>query len=61
MAALSLGDPMDENTTLAPLSTEDAAVKLLEQVQLTIDTGATVVLGGDRPDREGAYFNPTMG
>ncbi len=60
MAALKLGDPMDESTTLAPLSTEDAAVKLLEQVQSTIDAGATVVLGGDRPDREGAYFNPTI-
>jgi succinate-semialdehyde dehydrogenase/glutarate-semialdehyde dehydrogenase len=60
MAALKLGDPMDETTTLAPLSTEDAAVKLLENVQATIDAGATVVLGGDRPDREGAYFNPTI-
>ncbi len=60
MAALRLGDPMDDNTTLAPLSTEDAAVKLLKQVQSTIDAGATVVLGGDRPDREGAYFNPTI-
>lgn len=60
MAALNLGDPMDENTTLAPLSTEDAAVKLLKQVQSTIDAGATVILGGDRPDREGAYFNPTI-
>lgn len=60
MAALKLGDPMDESTTLAPLSKEDAAVSLLKQVQATIDAGATVVLGGDRPDREGAYFNPTI-
>lgn len=60
MAALKLGDPMDKSTTLAPLSTEDAAVELLESVQATIDAGATVVLGGDRPDREGAYFNPTI-
>ena len=60
MAALKLGDPMDENTTLAPLSSEDAALKLLEKVQSTIDAGATVLLGGDRPDREGAYFNPTI-
>lgn len=49
-----------ESTTLAPLSSEDAAVKLRELVQSTIDAGATVVLGGDRPDREGAYFNPTI-
>ncbi len=60
MAALKLGDPMDENTTLAPLSSEDAALKLLEKVQSTVDAGATVLLGGDRPDREGAYFNPTI-
>ncbi len=60
MSQLQLGDPMDEATTLAPLSTEEAAVNLLEQVQSAIDAGATVVLGGDRPDREGAYFNPTI-
>tara|TARA_R110002049_G_scaffold182485_2_gene350387 strand:- start:134401 stop:135771 length:1371 start_codon:yes stop_codon:yes gene_type:complete len=60
MADLKLGDPMDEDTTLSPLSTEEAADKLLEQVQSSIDAGATVVLGGDRPDREGAYFNPTI-
>ncbi|WP_168567049.1 NAD-dependent succinate-semialdehyde dehydrogenase [Crateriforma spongiae] len=60
MSSLQLGDPMDEETTLAPLSSESAAVKLQEQVQSSIDAGATVVLGGDRPDREGAYFNPTI-
>ncbi|MCA9135385.1 MAG: NAD-dependent succinate-semialdehyde dehydrogenase [Planctomycetales bacterium] len=60
MSALKMGDPMDGQTTLGPLSSEDAAVKLLEQVQSSIDAGATVVLGGDRPDRIGAYFNPTI-
>ncbi|EMI17408.1 succinate-semialdehyde dehydrogenase [Rhodopirellula maiorica SM1] len=29
-------------------------------MQASIDAGATVVLGGDRPDREGAFFNPTI-
>ncbi|QDT02017.1 Succinate-semialdehyde dehydrogenase [NADP(+)] 1 [Rubripirellula lacrimiformis] len=60
MSDLVMGDPMDEDTTLSPLSTEDAAENLQQQVQSTIDAGATVVLGGDRPDREGAYFNPTI-
>lgn len=32
----------------------------MEQVQGAIDAGATVVLGGDRPQRDGAYFNPTI-
>jgi succinate-semialdehyde dehydrogenase/glutarate-semialdehyde dehydrogenase len=60
MAALRMGDPMDEGTTLAPLSTEEAAVKLLKQVQSSINAGATVVLGGDRPKCQGAFFNPTI-
>ncbi len=60
MSSMKMGDPMDEATTLAPLSTEEAAVKLQQQVQSTIDAGATVVLGGDRPHRAGAFFNPTI-
>jgi len=60
LSNLRMGDPLDEQTTLAPLSTEQAAEKLLEQVQASIDAGATVLLGGDRPDRKGAYFNPTL-
>ncbi len=60
MANVTMGDPMEEATTLAPLSSEAAAVQLQEQVQATIDAGATVLLGGDRPDREGAFFNPTI-
>jgi len=60
MSSLKMGDPMDEDTTLSPLSTEDAAVKLQRQVKGAIDAGATVLLGGDRPDCEGAYFNPTI-
>ncbi|TWU01297.1 NAD-dependent succinate-semialdehyde dehydrogenase [Stieleria varia] len=60
MAALKMGDPMDEETTLAPLSSEKAAVDLMEQVQASINAGAAVLLGGDRPDRDGAFFNPTI-
>lgn len=60
MTAMKMGDPLDEETTLAPLSTEEAAVKLLDQVQSSINAGATVLLGGNRPDREGAFFNPTI-
>lgn len=60
MAGLKLGDPLDEDTTLAPLSTEDAAQNLQDQVDTSVRAGATVLLGGDRPDREGAFFNPTI-
>lgn len=60
MSELRMGDPADEETTLAPLSTEAAAQNLLRQVQSSIDAGCQVVLGGNRPDRDGAFFNPTI-
>jgi succinate-semialdehyde dehydrogenase / glutarate-semialdehyde dehydrogenase len=54
------GDPMDPATTLAPLSTEGALVKLLEQVEQAIEAGATLITGGQRIDRPGAYMQPTI-
>lgn len=60
MGNLKIGDPLDEDTTLGPLSSESAAENLAEQVQAAINGGATVLLGGDRPDCEGAYFNATI-
>jgi succinate-semialdehyde dehydrogenase / glutarate-semialdehyde dehydrogenase len=60
MAALKIGDPLDEETTLAPLSSEGAAETVQQQVQSAIDAGAKLVLGGDRPKRAGAYFYPTI-
>src|SRR5665647_2764340 len=46
LAAFKPGDPMDEATTLAPLSTEAALIKLLNQVKRAIANGATLVMGG---------------
>lgn len=60
MSSLKVGDPLDPETDVAPLSTEQAAVNLAEQVQEAINAGATVLLGGDRPDRAGAFYNPTI-
>ncbi|MGV3459143.1 MAG: NAD-dependent succinate-semialdehyde dehydrogenase [Flavobacterium sp.] len=60
MSSLKVGDPADESTELGPLSSEDAAKKVNEQVQDTIKAGATVVLGGKRMDREGAFMEATI-
>ncbi len=60
LAALKPGDPMDEATTLGPLSTESALVKLLEQVKRAVAKGATLVMGGDRIDRPGSFMQPTI-
>jgi succinate-semialdehyde dehydrogenase/glutarate-semialdehyde dehydrogenase len=51
---------MDEATDIGPLSTEAAAENLRKQVDSAIQAGATVVIGGDRPKGNGAFFNPTI-
>jgi succinate-semialdehyde dehydrogenase/glutarate-semialdehyde dehydrogenase len=60
LAALSAGDPMDSTTTLGPLSTEAALLHLLEQIKRAVSHGATVVMGGERIDRPGAFMQPTI-
>ena len=54
------GDPAEESTSLAPLSSEQAAQDLHAQIQDAIDKGATVVSGGGRPDHPGAFVEPTI-
>ncbi len=51
---------MDQTTTLGPLSSEAALVKLLEQVDRAIASGAKLVMGGTRIDRPGAFMQPTI-
>jgi succinate-semialdehyde dehydrogenase/glutarate-semialdehyde dehydrogenase len=51
---------MDLSTTLAPLSTEAALVKLLTQVEQAVANGASLVIGGKRIDRIGAFMQPTI-
>jgi succinate-semialdehyde dehydrogenase/glutarate-semialdehyde dehydrogenase len=60
LAALKPGDPLDEKTTLGPLSTESALVDLLKQVDSAVKHGAKVLLGGKRFDRPGSYMQPTI-
>ena len=60
MANLIVGDPMDAATQLGPLSSEEAAVALADQVQRSVDAGATVLLGGKRPIGPGAFMEPTI-
>ena len=59
-ATLVPGDPADPATTLAPLSSERAAQDLMEQVEDAVAEGATVVIGGGRPDLPGAFVEPTI-
>src|SRR6202167_3971794 len=60
LAALKPGDPMDEATTLGPLSTEAALLQLLGQVEGAVAKGANLVMGGNRLDRPGAFMQATI-
>lgn len=60
MSQFVAGDPNDPATTMAPLSSEQAAADLMEQVEDAIDHGAQVHTGGKRVDRPGAFVQPTV-
>ena len=60
LTALKAGDPMDEKTTLGPLSSEQALLDLLKQVKGAISHGARLLMGGKRIDRAGSYMEPTI-
>jgi len=60
LAALVIGDPMEAATQLGPLSSEEAAVQIADQVKRAVDGGAKLLLGGKRIDREGAFMQPTI-
>ncbi|MFF4694740.1 NADP-dependent succinic semialdehyde dehydrogenase [Streptomyces chattanoogensis] len=62
MAALSVGDPMDENTDVGPLASEQGRSDLEELVDDAVHQGAAALCGGRRPpDRHaGWFYEPTV-
>ena len=55
------GDPMDKQTTLAPLSSKEALKNLLGQVDGAVAGGARVLIGGKRIDGQaGPFMQPTI-
>ena len=60
LETLKPGDPMLETTTHGPLSTEDALVQLLKQVDVAVAHGAKVLMGGKRIDRPGSFMQTTI-
>jgi succinate-semialdehyde dehydrogenase / glutarate-semialdehyde dehydrogenase len=60
MSALVVGDPMDEDTFVGPLATEQGRADVEELVKDAVDKGAKVVVGGERPDGDGWWYPPTL-
>jgi len=65
LAALRIGDPMDEATQVGPLATKGILDDLDGQVQRSLQMGARLLVGGkkalvDHPElRNGNYYAPT--
>ncbi len=60
IAALTVGDPMAEDTQIGPLATKSGLEDVERYVQDAVDKGATVVTGGRRLDRPGWFYEPTL-
>ncbi|MDD3141795.1 MAG: aldehyde dehydrogenase family protein [Lachnospiraceae bacterium] len=54
---LKMGDPFDETVDLGCLISEKAAIEIEKQIQLTVDQGGKVILGGKR---NGAFLEATV-
>jgi succinate-semialdehyde dehydrogenase/glutarate-semialdehyde dehydrogenase len=60
LSELKPGDPMDEKTTHGPLSTEEALLQLLRQVDSAVKHGAKLLMGGKRLNRPGSFMEITI-
>jgi succinate-semialdehyde dehydrogenase/glutarate-semialdehyde dehydrogenase len=58
---LKVGDPMDEHTDIGPLATPGILEDLDKQVQVCIEKGSKVLIGGKRlADCPGNFYLPTI-
>jgi gamma-glutamyl-gamma-aminobutyraldehyde dehydrogenase len=54
------GNPLDPQTNLGPLVTDEAQQRVLSFIESGKQEGAQLEFGGDAPDLDGAYINPTL-
>lgn len=60
VSAMKVGDPMDEQSELGPMAREDLREELHQQVQDSIQAGATAVTGCAPLPGPGAFYAPSI-
>jgi succinate-semialdehyde dehydrogenase/glutarate-semialdehyde dehydrogenase len=60
VSAVRIGDPLDEKTELGPLATAAIRDGLADQVKKSVAAGARLATGGNKLEREGFYYAPTV-
>jgi succinate-semialdehyde dehydrogenase/glutarate-semialdehyde dehydrogenase len=58
--ALSVGDPMRDDTDVGPLATRQGRDDVADQVARTVAAGARLAAGGRAPDGPGWFYEPTV-
>jgi len=60
MKSKKMGDPFDESNHLGPQASISLRDELHQQVEKSVQLGAKVILGGQIPARQGAWYPPTI-
>jgi succinate-semialdehyde dehydrogenase/glutarate-semialdehyde dehydrogenase len=60
MKTKKMGDPLAEDTDLGPQARRDLRDALHQQVVASVERGATLLLGGQVPPGDGAFYPPTV-
>jgi succinate-semialdehyde dehydrogenase/glutarate-semialdehyde dehydrogenase len=60
MHAAVMGNPLSDTTTIGPQARKDLRDELHKQVENSVILGAKVLLGGEIPAGEGAFYPPTV-
>lgn len=60
MSSVKMGDPTDKDTEVGPQARTDLRDELHQQVEDSISKGAKLLLGGEIPDGDGAFYPPTV-
>lgn len=57
---LKAGDPFDPDTSVGPMARSDLRDELHRQVERTIEAGASLLLGGQKIEGPGNFYQPTV-
>src|SRR4029079_18303507 len=60
MQGYAMGDPTHEDTRLGPMQSAEARDEIHRQVRDSVANGAKLLLGGEVPDRPGAWYPATV-
>ncbi|MBK7378513.1 MAG: NAD-dependent succinate-semialdehyde dehydrogenase [Ignavibacteriales bacterium] len=60
MKSKKMGDPFDESNSIGPQASLQLRDELHQQVLKSIELGAKLLLGGEIPEINGAYYPPTV-